>query len=207
MLALSGRECKPEPRRDGVCSLLPARLPRNVTYRPSLGATGMTGFSARGLALGALAAVMVAAGPATAGFAASSTPAPAPAPVLTAVPDSNLRDGQAITVTASGYPTNASLDLVECVQDRGCDFGELQVLFSGDTGGYTTTFYARRILRLDDGVQVDCAAAQNCVLVSLDISDLSTGAQTSISFDPNAPFKPPLHFRIAPDATGHVVVD
>jgi Neocarzinostatin family len=126
--------------------------------------------------------------------------------VLSASPDSNLRDGQSITVTGTGYPTNASLDLVECVQDQGCDFGELQVLFSGTTGGYTTTFIARRILNLD-GVQIDCAVAQNCILVSLDISDLSTGAQTSITFDPNSPIKPPLHFLMAPDPVAAVRVD
>ena len=95
---------------------------------------------------------------------------------------------------------------MQCVQDQGCDFSNLQVLFSGDIGGYTTTFLARRRMNLDGGVQVDCAALQNCILVSLDITDLSTGAQTAIGFDPNAPFPPPLRFRIAPDATGRVQV-
>ena len=47
---------------------------------------------------------------------------------------------------------------------------------------------------------------QNCILVSLDITDLSTGAQTGIGFDPNAPFPPPLRFRIAPDSSGRVQV-
>jgi hypothetical protein len=163
----------------------------------------MTGFSARRLALGALAALTLAALPATAAHAAAARPAAA---TLSASPDSGLTDGQTVTVTASGYPTNASLDLVECVEDVGCDFSNLLVLDSGAIGGYTTDFTVHRGLNVD-GTVVDCAAAQNCILVSLDISDLSTGAQTSIAFDPNAPFHPPVHFRLAPDATGHVVVD
>lgn len=165
----------------------------------------MTAMWLRRVALGALATLTISLGPATAGYAGQSA-APAAAPVLSASPDAMLVDGQAITVTASGYPLNHSLDLVQCVQDQGCDFSNLQVLFSGDTGGYTATFLVRRIMRLDGGVQVDCAALQNCILVSLDITDLSTGAQTGIGFDPNAPFQPPLRFRIAPDATGHVQV-
>jgi hypothetical protein len=165
----------------------------------------MTAMWIRRAALAALATLTISIGPATAGYAGQGA-APAQ-PVLSASPDAMLVDGQAVTVTASGYPLNHSLDLVQCVQDQGCDFSNLQVLFSGDTGGYTTTFSVRRIMRLDGGVQVDCAALQNCILVSLDITDLSTGAQTAIGFDPNAPFPPPLRFRIAPDATGRVRVD
>jgi hypothetical protein len=164
----------------------------------------MKGLSVGGRALAAVVVVMAIL-PATAGSAAG-TVAPAVA-MLSASPNSNLADGQAITVTASGYPTNASLDLVQCVQDQGCDFSNLMVLGSGDIGGYTTTFFVHRLLTLDAGMVVDCAVAQNCILVSLDISDLSTGAQTSIAFDPNAPPPKPLHFRVAIDPTGHVRVD
>jgi hypothetical protein len=162
----------------------------------------MRGFSIRGLALAAVASLTIALCPAT----AQGAPVPA-VPMLSASPDSLLVDGQPITVTASGYPLNHSLDLVQCVQDLGCDFSNLRVLFSGDTGGYVTTFSVHRLLTLDDGLVVDCAVAQNCVLVSLDITDLSTGAQTSIAFDPDAPVPPPLRFRMAPDPTGKVRLD
>jgi hypothetical protein len=164
----------------------------------------MTAMGMRRVALVGLVAITIGIGPATAGYAVRR--AAASDPVLNASPNTMLVDGQAVTVTALGYPLNHSLDLVQCVQDQGCDFSNLQVLFSGDTGGYTTTFAVRRIMQLDGGVQVDCAALQNCVLVSLDITDLSTGAQTGIGFDPNAPFQPPLRFRIVPDATGRVQV-
>ena len=152
-------------------------------------------------ALTVILAVVAAPG---AGAATRQRPAVA---TLAASPDSELADGQAVTVTASGFPTHATLDLVECVSDQGCDLSVIQVHDSGDTGGYTATFFVRRLLTLDGGVQVDCAVAQNCILVSLDISDLSTGAQTAITFDPNSPFKPPLHFRVAVDPNGRVRVD
>ena len=163
----------------------------------------MTGFSARGLALCAVAALSFAAGPAISAGAATTRPADA---MLTAAPDTGLADGQSVTVTASGYPTNAELDLVECVEGVACDFSTVRVFESGATGGFTTDFTVRRALNAD-GTIVDCAAAQNCIHVSLDITDLAAGTQTSIAFDPTLPFKPPLHFRIAPDTTGHVVVD
>jgi hypothetical protein len=164
----------------------------------------MMGFSRRGLALGALAAFMVALGPASATFARGAQPAVA---TLSASPDTDLVDGQAITVTAAGYTPHHTLDLVQCVEAEGCDFSNLQLNDSGDTGGFTTTLLVRRVLTIGTGVQVDCAAAENCILVSIDITDLSAASQTSINFDPNAPLPPPLHFRIAPDPTGHVRVN
>jgi hypothetical protein len=164
----------------------------------------MAGFSVRGVVLGALVTAILAAAPAT---AVSASPLADPAvATLTASPNTGLADGQVITVTAAGYPLNHSLDLVECAQDVGCDFSTLLVLFSGDIGGYTTSFSARRLIHLE-GNEIDCAILQNCILVSLDITDLSTGAQTSIAFDPNKPPLPPVNFRFTPDATGHVRVD
>jgi hypothetical protein len=155
----------------------------------------------RAFAVAAVATLALAvAPPLTAGAAGPSVA------TLTASPDSDLIDHQAVTVTASGYSPHHSLDLVQCVQDRGCDFSNLQVHDSGDSGGYTATFFVRRQLNLD-GLVVDCADAQDCILVSVDITDESAGAQTSIAFDPNAPIPPPLHFRFAVDPTGHVRVD
>lgn len=164
----------------------------------------MTTITARGLLLGVLTTALLVVAPAT---TASASPAATPAvAALSASPDTDLADGQDITVTATGYPLNHSLDLVECVQDLGCDFGTLRVLFSGDTGGYVTDFFVSRILTIEAG-EVDCAVAQNCVLVSLDITDLSTGAQTSIAFDPNAPPLPDPSFHLDNDVQAHVRVD
>ena len=137
---------------------------------------------------------------------AAGGPRPAVA-TLSASPDTDLVDGQLITVTAAGYPAHSSLDLVQCVQDQGCDFSNLQVHDSGDEGGFTATFAVRRLMHLDDGLVVDCAVAQDCILVSLDISGAAAGAQTSITFDPDAPVPPPLRFRVAVDPTGRVRVD
>jgi hypothetical protein len=95
---------------------------------------------------------------------------------------------------------------VQCEQGEGCDFSNLFVQPADADGNYTTTFTVHRIITLGSE-QVDCVAKQDCVLVSLDISDLSTGAQTSITFDPNAPFQKPLHLRVTAERTAHVTVD
>jgi hypothetical protein len=155
----------------------------------------------RGLLVACLATVVVAAAPATAFGAARA----ATTTTLTASPDTNLVDGQSVTVTGAGYPANAETDLVECEEGAGCDFSNLQVQDADADGGYTTTFAVHRVITLDAGT-VDCVAQQDCVLVSLDISDLSTGAQAALDFDPNGPIVPPLHFRVTPDTSGHVVV-
>jgi hypothetical protein len=142
----------------------------------------------RRFAIAGLAVAVLAVWPASA-FAGGAT--------LSAAPDTNLRDGQSVTVTASGYPTNADLDLIECAQNVGCDFSNILVFNSGTGGGFTTLYSVRRLLNLN-GVSVDCVALQNCILVSIDITDLSTGAQTSIAFNPNLPPPRPLHFGVDP---------
>lgn len=159
-------------------------------------------FTARGLAIGALSAVMLTASPAIAGFAA---PAPAVA-AISASPSTDLADGQQVTVTGTGYPANHTVDLVECAQDLGCDFSNLRVIGTDSAGSYTSAFFVRRILTLGP-LQVDCAIEQNCILVSLDITDASTGSQTSITFDPDIPPLPTPNFRFSPDRTGRVRVD
>jgi len=148
------------------------------------------------LAIGLCTGTLISAvGPGISAGASSAT--------LSASPHRRLADGQAITVTAAGYPTNADLDLVECDQTLGCDLSSVQVFPSGSTGGFTTMYFVNRMLNLA-GTAVDCAAANTCVLVSIDISDLSTGAETPIRFDPNLPLAPPISISISLNATGGV---
>jgi hypothetical protein len=219
MLALSGRECKPSgPGRGSVQPNGPLERPyvwgrgarddplRFAPSAPNVGAAGVRGDimamrGVRALLAAMLTGCVVAAAPAAVGAATRADTTT----MLAATPNANLKDGQQVTVTGTGYPANAETDLVECEQGVGCDFSNLQIQVTDSSGAYTTTFFVRRILTLDSGT-VDCVTNQDCVLVSLDISGLSTGAQTAITFDPNAPLQPPLHFRVTPDTTGHVVV-
>jgi hypothetical protein len=138
-------------------------------------------------------------------LASASTVQPA-ITTLTAAPSTDLVDRQIVEVTGTDYPAGHTVDLVECVQDQGCDFSTLQLHTADGSGSYTASFAVRRILHLE-GVAVDCVTDQNCILVSLDITDLSTGAQTSITFDPSVPPAPDPNFRVRPDSTGHVRPD
>lgn len=164
----------------------------------------MTSRTVRGLLVACVAVVVVGAGPAAAVGAATHASSTA---TLSASPDTNLLDGQSVTVTGAGYPANVETDLVECEEGQGCDFSSLFVQNTDADGGYSTTFVVHRVITLDAG-PVDCVAQQDCILVSLDISDVSAGigAQTALNFDPNGPIIPPLHFRVTPHTTGHVVV-
>src|SRR4051812_32179969 len=117
----------------------------------------------RGLAVALLAGGLVAAAPAAAVGAATRADNTA---MVSATPNSNLKDGQQVTVTGTGYPPNVTTDLVQCEQGAGCDFSNLQLQTTDADGNYTTTFFVRRILTLDSAV--DCVTNQDCVLVSLD---------------------------------------
>src|SRR5262249_41169349 len=107
----------------------------------------------RGLAVAILAGCVVAGAPAAAVGAAVRG---GTATTLTVTPSTNLKDGQSVTVTGAGYPANVTTDLVQCEQSVGCDFSNLQLQQTDDSGGYTTTYDVRRILTLDSGT-VDCA--------------------------------------------------
>jgi hypothetical protein len=155
------------------------------------------------MGLGALSVALLLVSPVP--LASASAPEPA-LTTLTATPNTDLVDFQIVDVTGTDYPADHAVDLVECVQDQGCDFSNLQVHYTDAAGSYTASFAVRRILHLED-VDVDCVTAQNCILVSLDITDLSTGAQAAITFDPDAPPAPDPNFRLLPDSTGHVRPD
>jgi Neocarzinostatin family len=163
----------------------------------------MTGFTRRAAVLGALTVALLAVAPVP--LASASAPEPA-LTTLTVTPNTDLVDFQIVDVTGTDYPPSHSVDLVQCVEDQGCDFSNLQVHFTDADGSYTASFGVRRILHLE-GVAIDCATDQNCILVSIDITDLSTGAQAAITFDPDAPPAPDPNFHLVPDSTGHVRPD
>jgi len=154
----------------------------------------------KGLLAAAVVGSVLVAAPATATVHAAADA------MLSASPNSNLRDGQQLTVTGTDYPPNASVDLVQCEQGIGCDLSNNVLSQTDANGGYTAMFTVRRIIDIHDQ-QVDCVAKQDCVLVSVDYVNYLAAAQTAITFDPNAPFKPPLHFRVAPDTNAHVQPD
>jgi len=155
----------------------------------------------KGLLTAATAGLLLAAGPLATSAGAATRPAAA-SPTLTVTPDTDLADGQTVTVEGSGYAPNHQTDLVQCDVNLGCDFSNLQLQTTDADGNYTTTFTVRRILTLD--TTVDCATNQSCVLVSLDLTELGPIGEAPITFDPNAPVKPPLHFRVVPDSTANV---
>jgi hypothetical protein len=119
---------------------------------------------------------------------------------VTAEPSTGLRDGQAVTVTGSGFPPNESVGVVMCTREAGrehggrgaeaCDIGRYASATSGADGVVVATFHVQRILLLD-GQEVDCASEPGRCIIGVGlISDYDRSGGFAVDFDPSAPLAP-----------------
>jgi Neocarzinostatin family len=92
-------------------------------------------------------------------------------PTLAATPSTNLRDGQAISVSGANYNANEFVGIVECQSGstniEGCDPTTLQTLTADPTGALSGPYEVTRVIN-PSGTPIDCAGADACVLASLD---------------------------------------
>lgn len=103
----------------------------------------------------------------------------AASPTLSVTPAAGLSDGQAVSVTASGFPANESVTVLQCVNSESeiaCDTANQGTSTTDDTGAATTGYTVHSGF---DGVnpltgapsgQVDCTTEPGCSLIILDSS-------------------------------------
>jgi hypothetical protein len=121
-----------------------------------------------------------------------------PPPTLTVAPDTDLVDGQSVTVTGGDFPPNTLVVMSQCTtatQPAGfCGFIDGSATTDAD-GAFTTTFNVRRAV-YDFGVfpvagVVDCASApQLCSIIAF-TGDRDWIAVQGLDFDPSAPITVP----------------
>ena len=126
----------------------------------------------------------------------AGVPVPPP-PTITAAPDTDLVEGQSITVTGSAFPPGASIGLGECTTGGGaggCGFGFGGFAVADGTGAFSATLVARRGIRsfaTYPPTIVDCAGVPQACSVQAFVFDGGDTAEAPIDFDPTAPIATP----------------
>jgi hypothetical protein len=138
---------------------------------------------------------------------------PPPPPTLTVTPDTDLLDRQAVTVTVTGFDTDRSVVVTQCLAsvEPGACTGAIPVGPVGPVlpvgpvpttvvqpaaiGPVTTTFEVRRILRTPAGT-ADCADPGACVIAA---GTYALQLAAPIQFDPTVPPPPPPSLTVTPD--------
>lgn len=155
---------------------------------------------ATGIGLGGLAAKIVGSGSCGSsgssgsmgsGSGSSSTCGP---PVLTVTPDTDLADGQSVTVTGTGFSPYSGVGMVECSRGaRGakqCDLSSLLEVGTSPSGSFSTPYVVSRILTLSSKLgkqkSLDCAPAR-CILGAANLNNYSIGAKAPLAFNPKSP--------------------
>jgi hypothetical protein len=108
-----------------------------------------------------------------------------PAPLATAKvrPRKDLRGGQTVTVSGTGYFPGASLGITQCEEGAtdvdDCDISNVAYATADEGGAFSTTFVVRGKIRVG-GEMTSCRAHFGACLVGVgDISDLQNGEKAS----------------------------
>lgn len=107
-------------------------------------------------------------------------------PAVTVTPNTDLVDGQEVTVRGSGYSPSSSLGVIQCKAPAdGFDdcSGETARSFSANgSGGYQIQYDVTRILEFGNGEEHDCAIPDSCFLVSVYIHGFQGRAAAPLQF-------------------------
>jgi Neocarzinostatin family len=110
-------------------------------------------------------------------------------PHVSVTPNTDLVDGQTVTVSGGGYSPGSSLGMVQCptgadsIDD--CD-GRTARSFSADgAGNFVQSLDVRRVIqRSSVGEETDCSVPGNCVVASVYIHGFQGLATAPIQFAP-----------------------
>ncbi len=127
----------------------------------------------------------------------TSVPLPPP-PTIAVAPDTDLVQGQQLTVTGSDFAPNTPVVIYESATSdpvgSGCGGGSGAYVTTDGTGGFTTPFAAQRGIRdytnFPPGA-LDCASAPQACSVVAYAFNTGDSATAPVSFDPTVPVVPP----------------
>jgi hypothetical protein len=115
--------------------------------------------------------------------AGATAPDSSGSPTVTATPSTGLSDGQQIEVTGSGLAPSTEYGIIECqtgaTDISGCDISNPPFLTTDDTGAFSTSYEAVRVITVQS--PIDCAQADACILAVAPLSG-TIAASTPISF-------------------------
>ncbi|HXQ18293.1 MAG TPA: neocarzinostatin apoprotein domain-containing protein [Acidimicrobiales bacterium] len=115
------------------------------------------------------------------------------AAIGSATPAVNLRDGQTISLTGTGFDPAAQVGMTECVSGAvgiaQCDLAGIRFANTDESGSFATDFRVTRVIDVA-GTLTDCAAPDACVVGIEETNNQAVTATVSISFE-NLPIVPP----------------
>lgn len=124
----------------------------------------------------------------------------AAAPAVTVTPDTDLVDGQEVTVELTGWAANGSLGVLQCTAGlgiEGCDTSRLQFPQVDAAGNASVTMRVYTLLDSATGTR-DCRVVQCVIAAATEPSGI--GAVTAaLAFDPDAPLLPLPTLTVDPD--------
>jgi hypothetical protein len=112
--------------------------------------------------------------------------APVPRPAVTVIPSTNLLDGQAVTVTGSGFSAYATISVSECrsgaTGPTDCAVETDQLTTADASGSISTTYKVAQDIQVAS-TSVDCLVPGACELEVVNVNDLQQGSVVPIAFE------------------------
>ena len=116
---------------------------------------------------------------------------------LEVVPATDLADGQAVEVVASGFEPGESVGVVQCAQESGrpdrggqaagvdaCDISPFTNLTAGDDGSVRGTYQVQRVLTTSWTGTIDCAERPGrCIVAAGALADYDRSGGAPLAFD------------------------
>ncbi len=158
----------------------------------------------------ALAAIGLATATVAVGLAAGSIPggAQAAAPQATVDPASGLVDGSRVTVSVTGLPAGASVEVAQCAAGssasfESCDLFDTKFGTADGSGNATFALGVDAVMAVgsfEAPDELDCRTAGACViLVFPSFGQGFQPVEVPLGFDPGAPLAPPPTVTVDPD--------
>jgi hypothetical protein len=126
---------------------------------------------------------------------------PPPPPTVTVTPDTDLLDGDTVSVSGADWGSGSQVVVLQCrtgaVDPGGCNTSHIELATTDGAGSFTTTFTVDRILYVG-GSRIDCADPGACTVSAALTSEIDTSAGAPIQFDPSVPPPPPPALTATP---------
>lgn len=139
-----------------------------------------------------------------------ATAAGRPQPSLAVEPSTELVDGQLVAVTGSGFPPGQYVGLALCATGSAalrCDDSHATYALPDEAGSFTTDLVLDAVFLADEATTtatVDCRASTGACAVAAYTEDGVSGAApvatAPVSFEPDAPLRPPPVLTATPAA-------
>ena len=120
---------------------------------------------------------------------------------ITVTPDTDLVDGQLVTVDGSGFGDDPITGIFPCAKAMGidgCDFSSVEI-FNPNASTFSREVHVDAILQTEAG-DIDCRThVDGCRLVANEAPSLAGAAKADLGFDPDAPLEPPPTVAVDPN--------